>query len=345
MDVLIVFVDIRGFTTWSENTQVFEHSPDFIGDFYDQLLSRFPGHEWFLKTLGDGAVLVRELTTGSPDHDFSRDLESILTSIHAVTADFSVKCGVFARTYGQKTNLSLGWGISRGTVNKIMTPSGSPDYLGPDLNKAARLCDIARPFGVVIDSDDFMDKPSVPDFEFHPQERFIKSLSGPVSVWVTREIALAFHPREELREVPEVHVAGFCVKGSGSSRKVLLSRRNKARRIYPGLYEGCGGQLRQGESFSDGVKRHYRTELGLEVEVYGDINRTYEIRTPGSSLIPGIAFLCSYVSGTPTSNNHDEFVWKTLAEIDSMDEKLFITDVKGEIKEFISRLTETARSE
>jgi len=290
-----------------------------------------------MKTLGDGAVLVSELQERTAT-DFQSLLSGILHNIKAINIEFESGCRAFAKLQGQKTNLTLGWGITRGTVNKIITDSSSnPDYLGPDLNKAARLCDIARPFGIVIDRDDFQDAPILEGYAFFPQERYLESLHSATSVWVTKEIAETFHPREELRETPEVHVAGICVKVEKTEAKILISRRKATRKLYPGLYEGCGGQLRLSERFEDGVVRHYKTELGLDVEVISSINRTYVIEKPEEPLIPGIAFLCTYISGTPKSDNHDSLEWKTLREIEAMDDSLFIKDVKNEIIDFMKR--------
>lgn len=337
INACIVFVDIRGFTQWSEHTQVFEHSPKFIQSFYSLLDSHFGSSHWQIKTLGDGAVLVLELDQNQTT-DFQDLLSGILSEINKINIEFETECKSFAKLQGQKTNLTLGWGITRGTVNKIESVStNKPDYLGPDLNKAARLCDIARPFGIVIDRDDFQDKPLIDGYEFFQQERHLKSLSSVVSVWVTKEIAETFHPREELRETPEVHVAGICFKGDKSEPRILISRRKETRKLYPRLYEGCGGQLRLSERFEDGVKRHYKTELGIEVEVIPSINRTYVIEKADEPIIPGIAFLCKYISGSPSSDNHDLFEWKTIREIEAMNTDLFIKDVKDEILDFIKR--------
>lgn len=335
---IVIFVDIRGFTKWSEGTEVFEHSPDFVASFYHSLQEQFTMPSWTFKALGDGAVLVKEIDDTTDSFSYDHELKAILQSIHVISESFAIRCSQFANKKGQRTDLSLGWGITRGTVNKLqLTDSEGYEYLGPNLNKAARLCDIARPFGVVIDRDDFSKKPQDPNFEFHDQQRRLKSLAEPVSVWVTREIALSFVTREEIRETPEVHIAGFCFKETNKTLEILLSKRNKKRTLFPGLYEGCGGQLRYSESFIDGVCRHYKTELHIEVEVLPEISQFYEIRSPNNPIIPGISFLCRYLTGTPSSDNHDSFDWKTVTEIKAMDKGLFIPGVKEEILSFAER--------
>jgi hypothetical protein len=50
------------------------------------------------------------------------------------------------------------------------------DFVGSNLNKSARLCDAARPFGIVLDRDDFATVPPFEDLEFFPQIRKLGSL-------------------------------------------------------------------------------------------------------------------------------------------------------------------------
>ena len=36
-----------------------------------------------------------------------------------------------------------------------MSKGRTLDYIGSNINRASRLCDMARPFGIVIDAEDF----------------------------------------------------------------------------------------------------------------------------------------------------------------------------------------------
>lgn len=114
----------------------------------------------------------------------------------------------------------------------------------------------------------------------------------------------------------------MCIDDSG---RILIARRNPSRHLYPGLYEGCGGQLARGEGFADGVRRHYRLEMGLDVSVDTTILRFYEIRLTDGSLIPGIRFLCHRLGNAEVrSSNHDEIRWVFEAELRGMEEGLLI---------------------
>src|SRR6266566_4531359 len=85
------------------------------------------------------------------------------------------------------------------------------------------------------------------------------------------------------------------------------------RRLYPGNWEGCGGQLRWSERFEEGVKRHFRTEMEVDVEVVARVPPVlYSIEEPNNPVIPGIRFLCRYRSGDPrqTTQSLSGSVWK-----------------------------------
>ena len=144
-----------------------------------------------------------------------------------------------------------------------------------------------------------------------------------------------FDKREKVRETPEVHIAGLCVKNERDKILALIARRNKDRALFPGLYEGCGGQLAYSESFVDGVKRHFYLEMHIDVDVIEDIHKFYEIKESNELLIPGIKFLCVYKSGTPKSPNHSEIRWVSEKELELIPREEFIVTLKGDFEEFI----------
>ncbi|MGB7533284.1 MAG: hypothetical protein WA977_09995 [Halobacteriota archaeon] len=81
-------------------------------------------------------------------------------------------------------------------------------------------------------------------YNFVKEVRKLEGIVDDVNVWVTNEIASQFIPREKVRETPEVHVAGLCIKNENDKITALIARRNKDRALFPGLYEGCGGAAR-----------------------------------------------------------------------------------------------------
>lgn len=334
IDAVVIFTDIRGFTEWSENTEVFQYSPEFIFDFYTGLQVCFK--DWIFKSLGDGALLIKKMDVVT-EKNIKQEIKAILNTIEKVNKAFDKLCNSFLNKRGQPTDLRLGWGITRGAINEMQITEQSNtadkhfDYIGANINKAARLCDLARPFGIVIDAADFTELPKLKNISFFPQTRKIKSISKPLNVWVTQEVYASFLTRENLKETPEVHVAGICYKKEKGTLQVLLAYRNSNRQLYPNLIEGCGGQLRYGESFENGVIRHFRTEMNITVKVLPSIHLFYSIQVSDQPYIPGIVFLCEYIEGTPDSKNHNKTEWVNIEELESMDEALFIPNVKNEI--------------
>lgn len=322
--VISIFTDIRGFTEWSENQNVYAFAPVLIEEFYNSLKSHFKDYK--IKKLGDGAMLTLETDIDKA----SNATNDIIKAIDSVTTEFESYSKDFARKYGQKTDLFLGWGVTRGTVKKI-----DGDFLGGTINRASRLCSVARPFGIVLDKYNFSDADKN---RFSEESYPVKGIEKPIECLVTKEIATSFVTRELRRETPEVHVAGICFKKEHDEQiKILIAKRSKNRALYPGLYEGCGGQLKANETFENGVIRHFRTEMNITVSVVQSVAPLIYSIKKDNILINGLVYLCSFVEGTPASKNHDCCEWKTLPELDSMDDNLFIDGLKNEIHELISR--------
>jgi class 3 adenylate cyclase/isopentenyldiphosphate isomerase len=330
--VVALFVDVRGFTKWSEANEVFANLDAFIKGFLEILSRRFPSSAYSIKPLGDGAMIVREFDESPSLAQTQQLLRSLLTSIRRTDRDFKRHCQNFAERVGHGTDLRLGWGVVRGKVRRV----GS-DWAGGNLNKCSRLCNEARPFGVIIDRDDFPQLPRK-NVDFVPEVRRLAGIADQVPVWVTPEIASQFVPRERLRETPEVHVAGTCLREIDGRLEMLVARRSESRRLYPGKLEGCGGQLRLSESFADGVRRHFSLELGLDVEVLTSFHTFYEIREPDEPLIPGIRFLCRQIgSASPRSQNHSEVHWISEEEFQNTPGDDFVADLKDEVLHLLRR--------
>ena len=143
-----------------------------------------------------------------------------LQKIKSIEDKFTELCNRFSNRYGYKTELALGWGIVRGVVKKI-----NGDYIGANINKCARLCSIARPYGLIIERDDFPTNPSGVLYDFFSQIRKLEGISEEVNVWVTKEIFTQFIPREKKRECPEVcTLQAYVLKGKRMLFPYLLQK-------------------------------------------------------------------------------------------------------------------------
>ncbi|GAB6163741.1 hypothetical protein JCM12298_29010 [Desulfothermus naphthae] len=332
VEAVIIFVDVRGFTSWAEKVDVFPYLNIFTDKFYQILNEVFK--DYTIKTLGDGALLIKKLPESeSIDLNLQKLIKEIIKKIDRVEKKFKKMCCDLSKRHGSSIPLSLGWGVTKGWIKPL-----NGDFIGAEINKCARLCDIARPKGIVIDKDDFPILPKLPksiDIEFFEQKRKLRGLLYEIDVWVSKEIANQFFTREDVRLTPEVHIAGLCIKEEEGEIKALIAKRSNSRKLFPGLYEGCGGQLDSNETFVEGVKRHYKLELNIDVEVLEDIHKFYCINYPSEPKIPGIKFLCLYKGGTPKSENHTEIKWVTEEELKKIPDKKFIPALKQDFIQFI----------
>lgn len=338
---LCVFVDVRGFTKWSENVENFNYMDEFGLKLQKLIRDNFHDSS-SIKYLGDGAMIIKQLNEIMPeeDNDFDMFLEDLITDvlqrIKKANHEFRIICDKLKKKKGTKIDLELGWGVTKGYIKKA-----GDEYIGPDLNKSARLCDLSRPCGIVIDKDDFPIIPDTIDIQLYGQKRYIKSFDLPLDVWVTKEISDQFLTREELKQTPEVHVAGICVKEVDGKLEILIAKRKRSRDIYPEKFEGCGGQITSNEIFTTGVRRHFKKEMNIDVEVIEDIHLFYYIPVNSNpktkANIPGIFFMCKFIAGTPSSANHDNIKWLPFDDFKVMDEEDFIPNLKKETIELVNR--------
>jgi class 3 adenylate cyclase/ADP-ribose pyrophosphatase YjhB (NUDIX family) len=333
IDALVVFVDARGFTSWAEKVDSFAFIDDFAVKWQELLRTAFP-EPIYIKYLGDGAMIIKEIHEKTNQKILKSLLLETVKTISNVGKLFSKLCNDFSKQHGCKIPLLLGWGITKGAIKKV-----EHDYIGADINKCSRLCGIARPFGIVVDRNDFPDLPKIPEslnIAFLPQKRKLRGINEIEDVWVTREITDKLIIREELKETPEVHIAGDCFKYQNGTYYILLAKRKETRRLYPGLYESCGGQLAYNETFAQGIQRHYRKEFNIDIRVFQDQYSIYYIQQPNEPIIPGIVFMCEYISGEPISENHDPAPqWYSEEEFKNLDASKMIKGIKDEILKFL----------
>lgn len=77
-----------------------------------------------------------------------------------------------------------------------------------------------------------------------------------------------------------------------SNKQILITRRNKSKKLYPGLWECTGGSAKTGESSIDAIIREIKEEIGIEfiqeegkflgtiqkkiiLEMYGNLKEIY----------------------------------------------------------------------
>ena len=150
LDVIAVYADLRNFAHWSLTSSAGEITR-VIEVVYDRViqLAFFYKHT-FHKFLGDGFVLIWEVS----DHG------SFEEALHwALAASFEIhkRYWYIAERLQFPSPLGFGIGISCGEVVRIdpqtfIPEMNEPDFVGYPMNCGARLQKLAGPYGTVIDS-------------------------------------------------------------------------------------------------------------------------------------------------------------------------------------------------
>lgn len=181
--VIVVFADIRDFSRFSH----FNDPTDvaiYVSRIYLRLMEMFPSAD-FYKSTGDG-LLITIPHDGENLRDRARDvvqacLNCVDTFAHLCDDDHMVNFEVPNR---------IGFGITRGSACRIVAGEEILDYSGHRLNLAARLLDLARPEGVVIDKSfrlELLDDATVKLFS--AENVYVRSLAEetPIPVWIQTE--------------------------------------------------------------------------------------------------------------------------------------------------------------
>ena len=142
-DVVVLFADLRGFSTWSKSASL-KDVGEVIKVQYECVIQICNDHHHcFHKFLGDGFLLLWEI---------DRDIDLTLCLQRALDAAFHIhkKYWFFAKDAGIKVPDGYGLGISIGRAIRIQPETfikemNEIDFLGYTLNCAARMQALSNP--------------------------------------------------------------------------------------------------------------------------------------------------------------------------------------------------------
>lgn len=98
-------------------------------------------------------------------------------------------------------------------------------------------------------------------------------------------------------------------------QRCLMLRRSRVNEHFVGCWEWPGGKVDDGEAFADAILRETREETLLEIEITGLAGATqFEMSTVNVVLLCMEARLTG--GKVKLSDEHDEFAWVPLAELD-----------------------------
>lgn len=169
---IVVNADIRGFSAFSTVNE----SPNiamFIKRFYHQMIDTYFPNANFVKPTGDGLLM-----TFPYGEDTLLDVsKAVLTSCHKCLQEFPDFC-VNDPMINFAVPDHIGFGVARGTACCLYSGNEILDYSGHLLNLASRLMELARPSGIVVDSNYL--KTVIPDELrelFAEREVYLRSIS------------------------------------------------------------------------------------------------------------------------------------------------------------------------
>jgi class 3 adenylate cyclase len=180
--VLVVFLDIRGFTRFATTKESAE-TAEFLRHIFLRITEQYyPDHDYF-KPTGDGLLIIENLKR-STVHDavntaVAKSLELVASFPDLCDDDLMIN---FA------TPNDLGIGLARGVATALVSEGRILDYSGRPLNTASRMLDIARPKGVVFhESLDTRLVASDLMSRFEPDEVYIKGVAdtAPTTIYLT----------------------------------------------------------------------------------------------------------------------------------------------------------------
>lgn len=196
--VIIVFVDVRGFSRFSKSHE----SPDvamFLKRFYMELMDKYFQGASFFKPTGDGLLITFPYNDKTLLEVGKHVIEAIMQCLNEFP---SMLQGDPMINFPVPEN--IGFGVARGTACCLYSGKTIIDYSGHLLNLAARLTELARPSGVVIDGGfkrdilphDYRDR-------FEDAEIFILSLAEnePIPVFILKDsVKLPKHALQPIEE-------------------------------------------------------------------------------------------------------------------------------------------------
>lgn len=153
--VVAINADIRDFTAYTGPRMDPVQAAFYLKIVYSRLLSdEFFGQAAFFKSTGDGLMVIYT-------HEEEQELQetfrtAVDRSLRAVAGFGNFTSGNAAVNF--EVPKRLGIGIAHGSASELYAEERTLDFFGRPLNFAARLMDLARPEGVVLDDASLLGK-------------------------------------------------------------------------------------------------------------------------------------------------------------------------------------------
>lgn len=175
--IISVIIDVRNFSSFSQKCDSVDVAA-FIRKVYMKIIDEYFPFASFYKSTGDGLLLTIPWNEGTLEEMSQEVIESCI-KCHSEFGDIC--------SGDPATNFSvpdkIGIGVSRGSACRLASGRKTIDYAGRLLNLTARLTDLARPSGIVIDSAFVLDLLSEDQQKIFKEEKvFLKGIAEKESV-------------------------------------------------------------------------------------------------------------------------------------------------------------------
>lgn len=114
---------------------------------------------------------------------------------------------------------------------------------------------------------------------------------------------------------PVINVVGACITNGD---KYLVAQRS-SQQGYQGKWEFPGGKVNDGESDIDAVKREIQEELGVEINVFDQLDSSLFYEKQKDRIINLKVFTAIIAKGNPAPKEGQTIAWKNIDELENLD--------------------------
>lgn len=185
--VIAVIIDIRDFSGFSQRCESVDVAA-FVRKVYMKIIDDYFSFASFYKSTGDGLLLTIPWT----DKNLQQVSQEVIASCIACHSQFSEICSGDP-TINFEVPKKIGIGVARGSACRLVSGKRTIDYSGRLLNLIARLTDIARPSGIVIDGAFIIDLLTEEQRKVFEEDKvYLKGIAEeePVKIYCTPEFTL-----------------------------------------------------------------------------------------------------------------------------------------------------------
>ena len=185
--VIAVIIDIRDFSGFSQRCDSVDVAA-FIRKVYMKIIEEYFPFASFYKPTGDGLLL----TIPWKEENLKQKSQEVIESCIKCHSEFSEICSDDPMI-NFKVPDKIGIGVARGSACRLVSGNKVIDYSGRLLNLTARLMDLARPSGIVIDGAFVIDLLTEEQRKvFEEDEVYLKGIAEdePIQIYFTPEFTV-----------------------------------------------------------------------------------------------------------------------------------------------------------